>query len=397
MGVKVKEKPPGSGVWWVFINHHGRRKAKKCGSKKLANEAAKKIEAKLTLGDLDLEKPIPAQVPNFGEYAEKYLAFIQANRRESTYERYDQVLKSHVLPAFRNKSVDAMTRGEIRDLLIAKSANLDVSVIRDVISGVLGFALDDEFIKSNPVTGLTTKLELRKKDKSEAVDPFTEADLALLLETCQAYHPEHYPFFFTACRTGMRLGELLALRWGDLDFSHKIIHESGSEEERPFIWVRQAYRRGRITAPKNGKTRKVDMSGQLKAVLKEHLTMEKKRALKEGRGGEVPELVFDEEGRNIEQKTMQRVFRRILAKAGLKQTKFHTLRHTFASLLLSMGESPVYVKEQVGHSSIQITVDIYGKWIQTKKEAGVNRLDNATKCNLSATSPQKTHLRGGNH
>jgi len=57
-----------------------------------------------------------------------------------------------------------------------------------------------------------------------------------------------------------------------------------------------------------------------------------------------------------------------------------------------LGESPVYVKEQVGRSSIQITVDIYGKLIQRKKEAGVDRLDNATKCNLCATSLQKTHL-----
>jgi integrase len=51
MGVKVREKPPGSGVWWIFIDHNGKRKAKKVGcDKKLALEAAKKIEAKLTLG-----------------------------------------------------------------------------------------------------------------------------------------------------------------------------------------------------------------------------------------------------------------------------------------------------------------------------------------------------------
>ena len=86
---------------------------------------------------------------------------------------------------------------------------------------------------------------------------------------------------------------------------------------------------------------------------------------------------------------MQRLFKRILAKAEMRDIKFHGLRHTFASLLLSKGESPVYVKEQLGHSSIQITVDIYGKRIQTKKEAGVNRLDDETTCNLSATSQKK--------
>jgi len=64
-----------------------------------------------------------------------------------------------------------------------------------------------------------------------------------------------------------------------------------------------------------------------------------------------------------------------LAKAGLRDNKSHVLRHTFASQLLSTGESPVYVKEMLGHSSIQITVDIYGKWIQTERSVGVNRLD----------------------
>jgi len=171
-----------------------------------------------------------------------------------------------------------------------------------------------------------------------------------------------------ATRTGMRLGELLAVRWGDLDFSHKIVVD-GEIKERPFIWVKKSYRRGQFTKPKNGKTRKVDMSIKLKAVLKNHMAHEKELALKNGLGG-LPELVFHRKRKVIEQNYIRRVFKRILAKAGLRDNKPHVLRHTFASQLLSTGESPVYVKEMLGHSSIQITVDIYGKWIQTDKECG---------------------------
>ena len=54
MGVKVREKPKNSGVWWVFINHQGRRKAKKIGNKRAADEVAKKIEAKLALSGMNL-------------------------------------------------------------------------------------------------------------------------------------------------------------------------------------------------------------------------------------------------------------------------------------------------------------------------------------------------------
>ncbi len=271
----------------------------------------------------------------------------------------------------------------MRDFLIAKSKKLNVYVLRDVISGVLGFAFDDALIKANPVTGITKKLEL-KNDKSEEVDPLTEADLSLFLKTCKDLAPEYYPFFLMAVRTGARLGELLAIRWGDLDFSYKVIFEGGEAKDRPFIWIKRSYRRGRFTLPKNGKSRKVDMSKQLRDALQEHLIREKKEALKQGLG-EVPELVFHRNGKVIEQNYIRRIFKRTLNKAGLREIKFHGLRHTFASLLLSKGESPVYVKEQLGHSSIQITVDIYGKWIQTERSAGVNKLD--TQLNATYTQP----------
>ena len=171
----------------------------------------------------------------------------------------------------------------------------------------------------------------------------------------------------------------------DLDFNNKIILEGGEVEERPFLWVKRSYRRERFTPPKNGKSRKVDMSNQLRTALKGHLIREKKKALEQGRG-EIPELVFHRDGNVIEQNYIRRIFKRILSKAKIRAIKFHGLRHTFASLLLSKGESPVYVKEQLGHSSVQVTADIYGKWIQTKREAGVNRLDSTTKRNLSTTN-----------
>ncbi|MBW1707651.1 MAG: site-specific integrase [Deltaproteobacteria bacterium] len=252
------------------------------------------------------------------------------------------------------------------------------------MSGVFNFAIDEETIKANPVSGITKRLEL-KRDRSRNVDPLTVEELNLFLDTCNELVPEYYPFFLMAARTGMRLGELLAVHVGDLDFNSR------------FIWVRRSYRRGQVTPPKNGKERKVDMSDQLAESLKRHLTKAKKEALNRGTG-EVPELLFRRNGRVIEQNYIRRVFKRILTKAGIRDIKLHGLRHTFASLLLSMGESPVYVKEQLGHSSIQITVDIYGKWIQTKKEAGVNRLDSvAPACTLSAPNPQNARLSACNH
>ncbi|NLC70672.1 MAG: site-specific integrase [Desulfuromonadaceae bacterium] len=71
----------------------------------------------------------------------------------------------------------------------------------------------------------------------------------------------------------------------------------------------------------------------------------------------------------------RKFFDRILKKAGIRRMRFHDLRHTFASQLLANGESPVYVKEQMGHSSIQMTVDIYGHLIPNSNRSAVDRLD----------------------
>ena len=84
-----------------------------------------------------------------------------------------------------------------------------------------------------------------------------------------------------------------------------------------------------------------------------------------------------------------RVFYKTLVKAGLRRVRFHDLRHTFASLLLQQSESPTYVKEQMGHSSIQVTVDIYGHFIPGANRQAVDRLDDATGRNPGATKKEE--------
>ena len=160
----------------------------------------------------------------------------------------------------------------------------------------------------------------------------------------------------------MRLGELLALKWDDVDFNSS------------YIWIKRSYRRGRFTKPKNNQTRKTDMSDQLVEKLQAYLSKQKREALKQGTG-EVTELVFHRHGQAIEQNYIRRQYKRILKKAKIRYIKFHGLRHSFCAHLLSEGVSPYYVSQQVGHSSINITCDIYGSWIRTEENRHVNLLD----------------------
>jgi len=375
MAVKVRERPKGSGEWWIFIDYRGKRKAKKIGKdKKLALEMARKIEAKLTLGEFGITEERP-KVPTFKECAEKWLyAYIKALRRQSTFERYQDILRRYILPVFGNKPIDEIKRGEIRELLLRLYhkglSRSTVCLVRDVISGPLSFAVDEELIPVNPASGITKKLQLRR-DRRIEIEPLTKEEVAVFLETCQTHAPEHYPFFLTAFRTGLRLGELLGLQWADVDWHGR------------FIRVSRSYKTGRLTPTKTGKVRRVDMSDYLIDVLKTLYTARKREALKEGKG-EVSGFIFHRSGKPMEQNHIRRVFKRLLAKAGLREIRLHDIRHTFASLLLSDGASPVYVKEQMGHSSIQITVDIYGHLIPSSNREMVNRLDSQP----SATYPQ---------
>src|SRR5439155_435279 len=92
---------------------------------------------------------------------------------------------------------------------------------------------------------------------------------------------------------------------------------------------------------------------------------------------EMPPWVFvNEKAKPLDEHRVRKVFNRTLRRAGLPlHFSPHSLRHTFASLLLQQGESPAYVQRQLGHASIKLTVDTYGKWLPMGNKAAVNRLD----------------------
>lgn len=378
MAVKVRERPRKSGIWWIFIDHKGKRKAKKIGrDKKLAFEIAKKVEAKLVLGDFRIED----NAPLFKEYAERWICeYVKAFLRESTCERYQDALRRYVYPEIGNRPIDEIRRGEVRNLLLRiHNKGISKSMIRIIhatISGPMSYALDEELIPANPLIGITKRFQLKVKEH-DSVGPLNRQEVILFLDKCREIFPEYYPFFLCAFRTGMRLGELLGLRWGDIDWNGR------------FVEVRRSYKIGRFGPTKTGKTRRVDLSDQLLEVLRELNRFEKLTYLLQTEDT-TKEALFCRNGKPIEQNFIRRIFKRILHLAGIREVRFHDIRHTFASLLLSGGASPVYVKEQLGHTSIQMTVDIYGHLIPGSNRDVVNQLDERQP---TATDPQLYQMK----
>ena len=132
------------------------------------------------------------------------------------------------------------------------------------------------------------------------------------------------------------------------------------------------------------------MSTQLAQALAALRLEQRTKALADGTSA--PEVVFaSREGTMRDEANLRHVFYRMLEKGKMRRVRFHDLRHTFDSLLIQQGESLAYVKEQMGHSSIQVTVDVYGHLVPGGNRAAVDRLDDDDR--LGATRPTATQAQ----
>ena len=365
MGVQVREKVKGSGVWWVFINHNGQRKAKQVGDKKAAKEIAAKIQLRLAAGTFEVEKK---PVPTFGELAKEWITtIVPATVKESTAEDYALILRRHVLPVFKSKPIDSITRRDVRSFLFAKAKALSVAKAKhckSVMSGVFRVAVEGEIIPGNPAKEIG-KIGANAP-QAEEINPFTADELVLLLEVFAEKWPAYHPLVLCLARSGLRIGEALALRWEDLDFRQRVIH------------VRRAWHRERVILPKSGKTRKVDMSPQLAEALQAQQTKMKRVTLAQG-WGEVPAWVFTEDGkRPLAYQPFAKAWDKAQAQVGIMRRRIHDLRHTYASLRVAKGDNLADVSKQLGHHSVKFTLDAYYHWIPGQAKGEVDGLDNLT-------------------
>jgi integrase len=240
------------------------------------------------------------------------------------------------------------------------SANT-VRIILSYLSAILAEAVDDEWIPANPAVNVRKAIAKQHKDD---INPLTADELDHLLKTVKAHFLEYYALFLLSARTGMRIGEVLAVKWKDIDFNGR------------FIEVRRSIVRGRVETPKNGKSRRVDMSKQLTETLKAHLVECKKKGLAMGLG-EAPEHVFTNSKGNLicKDNWRRRVFNKALEKAKIRKIRIHDLRHTYATLRISAGHNIADVSAQLGHHSVKLTMDVYYHWLPGQNKSQVDELD----------------------
>lgn len=285
-------------------------------------------------------------------------------------ERYRQSF-AHIEPALGDIRLSRVTKRHVKELLAEKlRAGLSrdsVRLIHGTLRALYNAAIDDGLVGYNPTLGLGKGMKLVRppRARQEEVKAMSREQLTLFLAKSREVEPEYAALFLTLARTGLRLGEALALQWDDLALAHRELR------------VERAFGHGgRLDTPKSGHGRTVDMSDQLCDELRRLETGRKAEKLRQG-WKELPPWVFcTAAGIPLDRFRVSKAFKRTLKGAELP-THFspHSLRHSFASLLLQQGESPVYVQRQLGHASIQLTVDTYGKWLPIGNKTAVDRLD----------------------
>ena len=162
---------------------------------------------------------------------------------------------------------------------------------------------------------------------------------------------DRYPFFLTAILSGMRLGELLAMKWSNLDW------------QRHQYFAKESLYKGKFVEPKSATSKRtMNLPLTLVKALRAHRGRQAEQKLQLEEAYQDHDLIFCTVlGKPWDRgNVVKRDFLPVLKKASLRRIRFHDLRHIFATLLIDQGGSPKYIQAQLGHASIQVTMDRYG-------------------------------------
>jgi integrase len=379
MGAKLKKV---HGAWYLYVDHQGKRKCKKIGlDRRIAEAVRRQVEAKLALGDLAIfgATDHAPRMPMFGTYADQWLKeYARIECKTSTTDGYEGVLRNYLRPRFATMPLNEIKRERIKSMIAEMiEKGLSRGTIKNAISvlrGMFNEAIEAGIVESNPAArvGRFTRTARNSEKKGIAL---TVGEVQQFLDAVKEVCPEYYPLFLTAIRAGLRRGELVALRFGDLNFGRD------ENDSNRYVFVQHNYVCREHTTTKSKKSRRVDMSRDLRRALIELRDARLLAAHMRGESDITEELVFPgPDGGILDPDNLyHRLFIPSLAKAGIRKIRLHDLRHTFGSLLLQNGASITYVKDQLGHASIQLTVDIYGHLIPGADVSFADRLDDVLK------------------
>ena len=272
------------------------------------------------------------------------------------------LIEHHLVPFFRNRDLRFIRRENVIEFagwmmgkgLSQKHTSNAVSLLRRVCT----IHVEAGLLESNPAKGsqkLVSTVARRYTREVARIDSWTHDETANLIAIAEAKEPAIYPAVLCLLHTGMRRGEVLALRWEDVNFDIRM------------LTIRRARVRGQLVVPKSGRARDVPISPPLFELLQ---SLAETRHRREGLTD--PGFVFlSPEGCSLQERNFSRSFTRLMTKAasqGVRPLNLHCTRHTFATFALEAGRSVHWVADVLGHSNPSITLETYAHVLPRTKD-----------------------------
>lgn len=348
-----------NGRWRVRVMIDGKRHSAYATTRKEAQAKYREFHSNADHGLV----PSPEKL-TLEQHIARWLADVVAHSvRASTRKNYGDLTRLYVLPTLGKVKLVQLQPGHVQQLYGALiDRGLAPKTVRNVHAALrrsLKQAVDWNLCPRNVAT-LTQPPRIPRKE----VEVLNPEQVRTLLTSVRGGRWE--PLIATALATGMRFGELLGLRWGDLDLTRASVRVQ-----------RQIGQNGQVSEPKTAKGRRtIDLPASSVALLKEYKRQQNEERLQVGPEWQHNDLVFcTHQGKPLIQRNVLRAFKQTLAAAGLPDLSFHALRHTAATLLLLQGVHPKVVQERLGHSNISMTLDTYSHLIPSMGRAAADQLD----------------------
>jgi integrase len=283
--------------------------------------------------------------------------------RRNTYASYEQVIRLHIKEHIGGVRLADLTPQHVQGLYAAMERSGDSPRMRQLTHAVLRRALRQALrwglLLRNPCDAVEPARVARRE-----MTAFGPAEVKRFLAAAAGDRLE--AIFVLAVSSGLRQGELFGLQWPDVNLDEGAIHVHRQLEERNGKLA--------LTEPKSDKGRR---RVELPAFAAEAMLSHKARMLAEGHLDRTDRPVFCNSHGGFLRKSnfLRKVFKPILKKAGLPDIRFHDLRHTSATLLLSQGVHPKIVQERLGHSQISLTLDTYSHVLPGLQKEAAAKLD----------------------
>jgi integrase len=333
------------------------------------------------LHEIDLGAHVDATKESVGEYLERWLRdYAKGEVAPKTFERYSEIVTKHLKPALGAIVLKDLKPLQIQGYYSAalESGRLNgkgglsprtVHHFHRILSEALKKAVQWRMLAINPAEAVTPP-----KPEQTEIEILNNDELARLLQ--EARPTRSFPAILLAATTGMRRGEVLAVRWRDIDLDAAVLTVNQAVEET---------RAGlRLKSPKTKRSRRnITLPALTVDALRRHRLLQLEERMKLGLGRDHDGLVFtDLEGGLVRPRNLTKEFGRIVKRTGLRPVTFHGLRHTHITTLLGDGVNAKVVSERAGHASVAITLDIYGHVIPNMQADAAARVDTALRGTL---------------